>query len=240
MNAPDLHTLTGAYAADALDPGEREDFKAHLRDCASCREEVAELAATSARLALAVAGPAPPGLRARVLAEAARTRQHPPRAASVVSLSERRVAWWRQPASAAAAVLLVVSLGLAAVAVSAERAADRAEERAARIAAIALDPDAVRTVVPISGGGTGTVVVADGSAAFRTTGLRELAAGKVYQLWVIDPVTGPQSAGVLGGGGALQTVVGGVDSGDGLGLTIEPAGGSPTPTGDLLLSIDLA
>ena len=47
----DLHTLTGAYAADALDPVERDAFERHLQECADCRQEVAELRATTARLA---------------------------------------------------------------------------------------------------------------------------------------------------------------------------------------------
>ena len=37
MTHPDLHTLTGAYALDALDPDERDAFEAHLPDCDPCR-----------------------------------------------------------------------------------------------------------------------------------------------------------------------------------------------------------
>jgi anti-sigma-K factor RskA len=35
---------SGAYVLGALTPGEREAYERHLADCASCREEVAELA----------------------------------------------------------------------------------------------------------------------------------------------------------------------------------------------------
>ena len=74
----EMHLLTGAYAADALDAGERDAFEVHLETCDACRQEVAELTATTARLGSAEAVPPPPGLRARVLDEIARTRQLPP------------------------------------------------------------------------------------------------------------------------------------------------------------------
>ncbi len=45
--SPDLHHLSGAYAVDALDDGERGPFEQHLAGCADCRAEVAELSATA-------------------------------------------------------------------------------------------------------------------------------------------------------------------------------------------------
>ena len=38
----DLHTLTGAYAADALSGTERLAFERHLDDCPACAQEVRE------------------------------------------------------------------------------------------------------------------------------------------------------------------------------------------------------
>ena len=37
-------TMDGAYVLGALDPAERAEFEAHLRTCAACRAEVAEIA----------------------------------------------------------------------------------------------------------------------------------------------------------------------------------------------------
>ncbi|NKE62613.1 anti-sigma factor, partial [Lentzea sp. PSKA42] len=61
----DLHTLTGAYAVNALSDTERAAFETHLIRCESCATEVAELAATATRLGAAVDFPPPPQLRAR-------------------------------------------------------------------------------------------------------------------------------------------------------------------------------
>ena len=38
-DAPDIHTLSGAYALGALDADEAGAFEGHLESCAACREE---------------------------------------------------------------------------------------------------------------------------------------------------------------------------------------------------------
>lgn len=63
------HDAVAAYALDALDPTEQQEFEQHLAGCADCRREVEELRETAADLVLSVvAPPPPPGLRAAVLA----------------------------------------------------------------------------------------------------------------------------------------------------------------------------
>lgn len=236
-NSPDVHALTGAYAADALDGEEREVFVSHLRQCEACQKEVAELTATAARLALAASAPAPPELRARVLAEVAHTRQLSP-SPQVARLSDRR-RWYQQPASVAAALLLVVSGGLGALAVSEQQQARDADQRAARVTALAVDPTHVVKTGEIASGGTATVIAARGSALFHTSGLDQLPDGKVYQLWLLR-ADGAQSVGVLGNGGELEALVEHMTAEDGLGLTIEPAGGSKMPTDGLVVRLDVA
>lgn len=239
MSHPDLHILTGAYAADALDGSERDAFEAHLGECAACRDEVAELTATTARLAGAVASAPPPDLKAKVLAEVARTRQLSP-LPEVARLDERRARRTLvRPASAAAALLLVVSAGTASFAVVENRRADRAEQRADQVVAIATDPQRVEVTVPVSSGGTGTVIAAAGSALFRTSDLKTLPDKRVYQLWRIRGEQ-PQSVGVLGSGGALEALVTDMAPTDALGLTVEPDGGSASPTGELVLRVSMA
>ncbi len=66
----DLHTLSGAYAVDALSDEEARRFDTHLEDCQACRDEVRELQEAAARMGASEAVAPPPALRARVLAAA--------------------------------------------------------------------------------------------------------------------------------------------------------------------------
>ena len=230
MTEHEVHTLTGAYAADALPDDERRTFDEHLEQCAACRQEVSELSATTARLGAAVAEPAPEAMRARVLAEIANTRQLSP----VVTRMHRRAAtkqWFRQPAGIAASLLLVVALGLGVFAGVEARRADQADERADHIAAIFTDPDRAQATADIASGGSGILVVAGPSAIFEARGVKALPDDRTYQLWVIGS-NGVRSVGVLGNAdsGEIRQFVEGVKDTDQIGLTVEPKGGSDKPT----------
>lgn len=230
MSDHDLHTLTGAYAADALDGVELAAFEHHLQTCLPCQQEAAELRATTARLASASHTTPPAALRTRVLEEVSRTRQLPP-VADVIDLSERRAAraWYRQPLGVAAALLLVVATGLGGLASVENRQADQARTLASRVADLASDPDRVERTTAVSTGGSVSMVASGDLALFRSQGLVELPANKTYQLWRISGGD-PHPAGVLGSGGNVTHVVTGMGPGDSLGVTIEPAGGSDQPT----------
>jgi anti-sigma-K factor RskA len=236
MNTVDVHTLTGAYAVDALSPEERREFEAHLEHCSACAQEARELAATTARLALATSTAAPPGMRERVLAEVGRTRQRSPRTGP--EHREPLLPWYRQPLAAAAVALFVVSLGLGAALVGTLRQADDATQRADRIAAIAADPNRVVHTGAVETGGAATVAVAGADAVFRAEDLAALSGDLTYQLWVIDE-SGARSAGVLERheDGSVQQLVTGVDAGDEIGLTVEPRGGSDRPTTQPILQL---
>jgi anti-sigma-K factor RskA len=65
--------LAADHALGLLEGAERDAFEAHLAGCAECREEARAYAETTALLAAALPPAAPPpGLRARILAEARR------------------------------------------------------------------------------------------------------------------------------------------------------------------------
>jgi anti-sigma-K factor RskA len=233
MSLTDLHSLTGAYAVNAVSADEREAFEDHLRSCDRCAEEVPELLATTARLAAAVAEPAPAHLRRRVLDDISRTRQMSPSGAPV-SLQEARRArderrWFQQPLGVAASLLAVVSLGLGVAALQADRRADQAQ----RIAAIATDPEARTITGTVAQGATAKVVAADRQGVFSVRGLPALK-DRDYQLWVIGEAgkNSARSVGVLdrGSDGTVEQLVSDLDIGDSVGLTIEPLGGSDKPT----------
>jgi anti-sigma factor RsiW len=88
MGSEQLHELSAAYALDALDPQEREEFELHLSTCPACREDVAAFTETAAALAYAAPPASPPArLRADILRRAAEDRP----AAVVLPFRRRRV-----------------------------------------------------------------------------------------------------------------------------------------------------
>jgi anti-sigma-K factor RskA len=244
LRRQDLHLLTGVYALDAVDGPERDRFERHLAGCRSCANEVRGLAATAAQLGLAVAEPAPADLRSRVLAAATVTRQVPPDSAEVPPRGSTGGApWVSRLAVAVAALCLVIAVAFGAIALSAQQrlAADQAQDRA--IAAVLAAPDAQVVIQRTTRGGTATAVVSrdEGKVVVTTRGLPALPVSKVYQLWFIGP-PGVRSAGLVpapSGGRTAPVLASGLRSGDVIGMTVEPAGGTshPTTTPILLMSL---
>ncbi len=233
----DLHTLTGAYALDALDDAERREFQAHLAECESCAEEVRELRATGALLGVAAATGVPSSFHDSVMHEVRATRQLPPLspapdAGTVISLLRRSRAASRTFLAVAAA-LVVVAGSLGAVAVQQHREAARAEQAAAQMSAVLAAPDARQ----VDGGGVARVIVSpsEGKAVFVGQKLPATDAQHVLQLWVID--RGARSVGVIHGSQALLAT--GIAPGAKLGVTVEPAGGSKQPTTAPIMTMDL-
>lgn len=230
----DLHTLTGAYALDALDDAERRDFEAHLAECESCAEEVRELRATGAMLGVAAATGVPSSFHAAVMEQVRATRQLPPVASSDALASRlRRSRVASRTFLAVAAALVVVAGSLGAVAVQQHREAVRVEQAAAQMSAVLAAPDARQ----VDGGGVARVIVSpsQGKAVFVGQKLPPTDAQHVLQLWVIDG--GARSVGVIHGSQALLAT--GVTPGAKLGVTVEPAGGSKQPTTAPIMTMDL-
>ncbi|MET9634319.1 anti-sigma factor [Lentzea sp. NPDC006480] len=237
MSLADEHRMSGVWALNALDDAESTAFEQHLRECASCAVEAAELRETAARLGEATEFAAPPELRARVLAAAARTRQLPPEAKASVMLPERR--WFKRLGvlAAAASVLGAVALGTLAVHHNNEtaREVEALREVAAEydeLAALVSSPGAATVSRSAEHGGTGTVVHAPGhhKIVFLAGGLPALPSDRSYQLWIVTD-DGPRSAGVLPTGDKPPPVVVEALAGtEKLALTVEPSGGSQGPT----------
>src|SRR6266851_2484876 len=242
----DMHSLSGAYALDALEGGaERDRFTRHLNRCQSCAGEIRGFREVATAMAFAAAAEPPPELRDRVLAAAARTRQLPPEVRTHARPRRTRawVPWvpWLSGAIATASIVVAVLFGFAQAHTQQELNQVRAENQA--IALVLSAPQVRLLTHSTSKGGVATVVL----AAFRhqlvvtTSGLPSLPAGKVYQLWLIGK-TKIVSAGLLPASTSGQTppvLASGVVKGDTLGLTVEPAPGSAQPTTKPILALPL-
>jgi len=240
----DLHALVGAYALDALDGAERDRFERHLRGCRACESEVRGFAATAAALAMAAAAEPPPGLKQRVLAAAAVTRQSPPEvagAAGAAGAADRRRprasvprrSWLPRLAVPVAAAGLVAAAVLGGVTVWTQHQLTTAQAENQAIAAVLAAPDAQIASARTSAGGIATVVASHsaGSIVFTSAGLQALPPSKVYELWFLGKTARP--AGLLPPARAGRTapvLAAGLAVGDKVGVTVEPAGGSSSPT----------
>ena len=199
----DLHSLSGAYALDALEPGaERDRFTRHLSRCQSCAGEVRGFREVATAMAFAAAAEAPPGMRDRVLAAAARTRQVPPEVERGSHARPRRarsrVPWlpWLSGVVAAASIAAAVIFGLAQAHTQDELNQVRAQNQA--ISLLLSSPQVTLLSKSTTKGGVATVVLAAArhQLVVVTSGLPALPSGKVYQLWLIGK-TKTTSAGLL-------------------------------------------
>ena len=256
--ARDAHTLAGAYAMDAISERDRARFEQHLAGCQECTQEIASLREATARLGAAAAVAPPPGLKERVMAAAAMTRQQPPAtaepdaparagAAARAGTWLRSLAWPGRLAVTAAAAAAVAVLAIAVVFGvsngSIRQQLSQAQASSQQIAAVLTAKDARMMTGPVAGGGTATIVMSGSRQAlvFTAAGLHALPDSHGYELWLIGPA-GTRPAGMLPPGSHGMTgpvIASGLRGGDRLALTAEPAGGTSAPTAPMMLDVAL-
>jgi anti-sigma-K factor RskA len=238
VQSHELHLLSGAYAVDALTGDELAEFEKHLQRCMSCTEEVRGLQETAARLGMTTAIEPPQWMRQQVLAAAGRTRQLPPSAGRLLDRgTARRTARLRRslPRSVAAVVMAAAIVVLAVLQVNTRDQLEQTQQGNRAVAAALAAPGAHIETSSTTLGGSVTAVISprDREAVITTADMPTPTDARVYQLWVIS-ASGARSAGLLPGsnsGGVTSPVLASdVRSGDRLGITVEPAGGTTQPT----------
>jgi len=222
----EAHELIAGYALDALEPADRARAKELLERSEEAREELRTLTETTAAMATAVSGPAPPPeLRERILQSARDDRQ------TVVPLESRR-----RPrlvpvlgVAAAVAAVVAVALGIWGFSVSSDLDESRAALAQARAAATVLASPDARAVGLEQG--NGSLVVSGSEAVLVLNDIEGAPQGKTWEVWVLDGET-PVRAGLFAGGQARDVVP--VEEGVGPGakvlVTLEPSGGVDAPT----------
>jgi anti-sigma-K factor RskA len=240
MNHESLEGLIPGYALGATDPDESQAVERHLPGCAACRELLAQYRGLGEDLLYAVpAMAAPAGLTERMRRRLALSRREEKPEPWRARLRIRSIAL-----ALGAIVLLLVISNLYWV-----RRVSRLEQQASRQTASLAGLEGARAI-PLradgSGGWSQGVVYAptDGQVALLCVyGMPALPADKTYQLWLIKD-------GKRDSGGLLRVTQDGfgllvvrpeipLSAYSGLGVTVEPAGGSPAPTSPRVLGASL-
>ena len=262
-------THSNAYASvvGALTASEAQDFERHVIECSACAEEVMDARAIASALSTTVAVNPPARLRGSVLASIAHTPQEQiatvtalPRSETVAADRSSR----RNRATsllAAAAVVAAVGFGGWAVqlgqdASDSQQAADVALSQRAKLASLLTAADVqtaklaslltaadVQTVSGrfISSDDSGAVVMSEERqmAVLVATGLPKLPEGKVYEAWTVKGDPAPAGIFTSDDSDAVVELSDAAFDADSIAVTIEPAGGSPKPTGDAVFDVSL-
>ncbi len=237
-NDSDVKELIPGYALDCLDEGDRRLVSTHLESCPECRAELRAYQEVAGQLALMAPDSAPPpGLKRRLLVRLQ------PRETTHKPMKGKRL-WWhqipdmfQQISPAWGMVSLVLILALVTSNVVLWRQVSQLSGitptpvlQVVNLSGTDFTPDASGMMILSEDGEYGTLVVDN---------LPELSEDRQYQLWLIE---GEQrtSGGVFSvsqdGYASLEIASPRpLDSYSGFGITIEPAGGSPGPTGEKVL-----
>ncbi len=230
----DVHALSGAYAIDALDDDERAQFERHLDRCDECRAEVSSLQQAGAELAATTPLSPSTELRARVLADIAHVRPLPPRTV-VADLAAHRSRRRRPVLLAAAAAAVVATMGIGAAVTQPWADEPTVQSALPDPTAAVLEADDAETHASdlgrVGGSATATVVRSRelGQAVIITQNMPMLPRSEVYQLWL--RVGGAmEPAGLMTANDSTLLLEGDASEAEAIGVTVEPAGGSPRPT----------
>jgi anti-sigma-K factor RskA len=209
-------------ALGSLEPQEARRARAHLAVCEACRQELASMDDLVGRMAMALPAAEPPaGLEERVMERikgAGRRARSP-------------VAFFRHPAVAAIAAALVLFLGAGNVV---------QWLRVSSLARTPVAPGFITIVLKAAEPGlkvTGTMVLDSHShgGTLAVRGLRRLDTEHQYQLWLVRRDErrsgGVFNADEYGYANLLLLVPADFRDFTAIGVSIEPAGGSPAPTG---------
>jgi anti-sigma-K factor RskA len=246
-----LHALVETYALGLADEAEARQFEAHVATCPECRQALAECLGVQESLARLAPTAVPPAhLRERVLGAAAgrapRSRATPAwwvAVAAAVVAAVCGAQWWITSARLADAEAELAALrSRLADAESLRAAAEQTATDTAGRLAVVMAPDAV--AVPLIGQAaspqaTGRVIWSPSRGlVFAADNLPPLPQGRIYQLWAVSPAA-PVGVALLepapsGRVDLVAAAPAGVDPAA-FAVTIEPAGGSPGPTGAMYL-----
>ncbi len=231
-----------AYAIGALDAAHAAVLQTHLKTCQTCQAELAAYGVVSDALLMALPAQMPPAaLRRRLLTRlpGAQKREARP-----------KLAWSFNQFAFGFAMFLLLALNAFSVfqmlSLQRQQAVLARQVQTGQTALAALAYPETRSL-PISGENiTGTLLLDEerNVAVVIAWNLPALQASQTYQIWLIDPQGKRTSGGIF----TPQTDLpftsvsvlspGSLSNFTGIGVTVEPAGGSSQPTGKRIFKVD--
>ncbi len=217
-----------AYALGILDEEDLNRVERHLSGCPECRAEVVALREVTANLAMVAPQVEPPARLKRQILERVSPVQVPRRGGLLQWLKNLQPAW-------GIAALALIALLVVSNLVLWQRVQNLAQNtpqsfQVASLTGLGSSPDGRAVMIVTQNGRFGTLVVDK---------LPELGTEKQYQLWLV--LDGERTSGGVfsvdhyGYGAMVIHSPRPLNEYTSFGVTVEPAGGSPAPTGEKVL-----
>jgi len=160
--------------------------------------------------------------------------------------TKARARWFARPATVLASMAAAIAIIAGGVAVgNGVGQAQFQQAQANQLAVIMASPDKQEISADVAGGGTATIAWSNDELAsvVMVDGVAVLPSDKVYELWYINE-DGARPAGTFSvdssDADAWRVLDGEMQAGDQIGVTVEPAGGSTTPTTDPIVAVQTA
>lgn len=236
-----------AYALGILNAGEVDDANRHLAGCETCQVELVAYEQVVDALPLAASDfESSPALKDRLLLRVNSTPTDEKDGIESIASPESGYSWWQEAAVAIRNLinsplwrpaLLFFAVALVVSNVLIWQQANKPDPnswRRIRLNGTEVAPDATGIIYISADGRNGTLIV---------DRLPQLGSENQYQLWLIED--GERTSGAIfsvdedGYRGIQINSVEPLEKFRAFGITIEPAGGSPGPTGERVLGYEL-
>jgi len=231
-----------AYAVGALDAEDSAALESHLKTCVSCRTELAEYRAVSESLLTAVAPKQP---------SAALRKRLQSRLPSAQKTIRPRLNWSIGRVAVGAAFTLLLALSVYSIlqvrALQLQQAQlTRQIQTSQTVLALLSYPSTQNVPINVNESVSGTLLLDKDRniATIVVWNMPLLQKDQTYQIWLIDPQGDRTSVGIFrpDPGQSLTTTsitsTNNLSDFVGIGVTVEPAGGSDHPTGSRIFKVD--
>jgi len=231
-----------AYALGALDTEDVAALEAHLQTCASCRDELAAYRATSDNLLTSFPPQQPPAaLRRRLQRRLPGARK---------AAMRPRLNWSFGRVAVGTAIILLLALNVFSIsqvqALQRQQTQLMAQMQNGQAALAMLSYAKTQTYAINTDNVSGSLLLDEeyNSAVLILRGLPPIADNQTYQVWLISSNGDRTSAGLLRPQVDQPFITEAIHPTQefsgfiGMGMTVEPAGGSDHPTGKQIFRID--